>query len=360
MVLVPRAQAGRLRAVGQGLRAPAFSRPVQSSADGAETTPIRLLFLGVDHPHGCSWRESLETCGRFQIVGFVPGFGGAITSLEERYMHLPRFDVPSQAIFALNFDAAVCLMSNREGASACLELSKAGKHCMMEKPGIGSPEAGQEILDAVRAAGTVFTMAYTNRYGDAATKLAAMVKNKQFGKLIALENTSVTTDIRLRNPAHYLFNPTENAMSEGEGGYFSWLGCHNLDMVMYLTGQRVVGVTAVVGKFGAHQAPVEDGGTVILELSEGTLVTVSSVAHCQPIRQLQPYSYLLLTRVCWPQLTGGYYIPSRRGETSWSVRGSERWVHWRGDSLEIHGTNPQWEHLAVDEVYDVDPRATPV
>ena len=72
------------------------------------------------------------------------------------------------------------------------------------------------------------------------------------------------------------------------------------------------------------------------------------------------YSYLLLTRVCWPQLTGGYYIPSRRGETSWSVRGSERWVHWRGDSLEIHGTNPQWEHLAVDEVYDVDPRATPV
>ena len=94
---------------------------------------------------------------------------------------------------------------------------------------------------------------------------------------------------------------------------------HNLDMVLYITGQvppllphnpalphpsgcalrsqRVVAVTAVVGRFGTHEAPVEDGGTVILELSGGALVT----------------------------LMGGYWIPSRRGETSWSVRGSDRW-----------------------------------
>ena len=35
-------------------------------------------------------------------------------------------------------------------------------------------------------------------------------------------------------------------------------------------------------------------------------------------------------------------------------------VHWNGDSLEVHGTNPQWEHLAIDDTWDADPAGLPV
>ena len=44
-------------------------------APAAAEAPFRVLFLGVDHPHGCAWRISMEEVGRFEIVGFVPGFG---------------------------------------------------------------------------------------------------------------------------------------------------------------------------------------------------------------------------------------------------------------------------------------------
>jgi predicted dehydrogenase len=49
-------------------------------------------------------------------------------------------------------------------------------------------------------------------------------------------------------------------MPEGSGGFWSWLGCHTLDMVTYITGQRIVGVTARVGVYGETDAGVEDGG----------------------------------------------------------------------------------------------------
>jgi hypothetical protein len=42
------------------------------------------------------------------------------------------------ALAGLAFDAAICLMSNREGAVASLALARAGKHLVLEKPGVGS------------------------------------------------------------------------------------------------------------------------------------------------------------------------------------------------------------------------------
>jgi predicted dehydrogenase len=262
---------GRLRHVAAALgRAPA---PV-AAADGGSSV-FRVLFVGVDHPHGCAWRKSLQEAGRFEIVGLVPGFGGAITSLEEEYIALPRYADADAALAAgLAFDGAVVLLSNREAPPNCVSLASAGKHVVLEKPGVGTVEDAQAILDAADASGAVFTMAYTQRFAPCAVRLAEMAADKQFGKVISLENVSATTDVRLRNPSHYLFDPEENKYPAGEGGYFSWLGCHNLDMVRFVSGQKIVGVTARVGVYGETDSDVEDGGAIIIELADGALVTL--------------------------------------------------------------------------------------
>lgn len=261
---------GRLRHVAAALgRAPA---PV-AAADGGSV--FRVLFVGVDHPHGCAWRKSLQEAGRFEIVGLVPGFGGAITSLEEEYIALPRYADADAALAAgLAFDGAVVLLSNREAPPNCVSLASAGKHVVLEKPGVGTVEDAQAILAAADASGAVFTMAYTQRFAPCAVRLAEMAADKQFGKVISLENVSATTDVRLRNPSHYLFDPEENKYPAGEGGYFSWLGCHNLDMVRFVSGQKIVGVTARVGVYGETDSDVEDGGAIIIELADGALVTL--------------------------------------------------------------------------------------
>ena len=55
--------------------------------------PFRIAFIGVDHPHGSGWRESISLISdQACLAGFVKGFDGAIASLEEKYALLPRFN----------------------------------------------------------------------------------------------------------------------------------------------------------------------------------------------------------------------------------------------------------------------------
>ena len=294
--------ASRLRQISaalQGRHADATSTPAAGSGD----KKFRVLFVGVDHPHGCAWRKSLQEAGRFEIVGLVPGFGGAITSLEEEYRALPRYaDANAALASGLEFEGAVVLLSNREGPPNCVSLAGAGKHVVLEKPGVGTVEDAQAILDAANASGSIFTTAYTQRFSPCAVRLAQMAADKQFGKVISLENVSATTDVRLRNTSHYLFDPEENKYPAGEGGYFSWLGCHNLDMVRFVSGQKIVGVTARVGVYGETATDVEDGGAIILELADGTLATL--IGGCAlPILHTQPGIRLHLTSCTRPEQT---------------------------------------------------------
>lgn len=312
---------------------------------------IRLAFVGVDHPHGAHWRQLLgNVADRAQITALVPGYGyrpdgqggkGGMTSLEERFAQLPRFASVGDLLAAAEFDAAVVCLSNKEGPLAIAELLKAGKPVLAEKPVGMSAEQVLPILEAVygtrdplaaeKAVPRVaFQTGYMWRYDELATRLRIMHQEGRFGKLISAELTFVTSDIRRRGADHYLFDPAESG-----GGFFSWLACHFLDLLFYVTGESVVGVTARTGQFGVTDVPVEDGGVAVLDLSGGGIAT----------------------------FLGGYWLPRWAGESHWRIRGSERWVEWQpgrpgtGGAIDIHGPQPQWH--AMEESFSLPVDATP-
>jgi predicted dehydrogenase len=292
---------------------------------------LRLAFLGIDHPHGAHWRQLTGTlAGEAEIVALSPGFGGGAASLEERYATLPRFDTVGQLVEGAKFDAAVVCLSNREGPAAIVELAKAGKHVLAEKPVAAGAADGRRIAEAVAASGIAFQTGYMWRYDEIVNRLRRMREQGAFGKLINIEMTFATSDIARRGSDHYLFDPAES-----KDGFFSWLACHWLDTLLYVTGQAIVGVTARTGVFGAVPARVEDGGAVIFDLEGGGIAT----------------------------FVGGYWLPRWAGESTWTIRGSQRWVHWdanrKGTSgvLEIHGPQPQWH--AMEEVFTTPEDKTP-
>jgi predicted dehydrogenase len=298
---------------------------------------FRLAFLGIDHPHGAGWREVLfHMAGELQIVAYVPEFGGATASLEERLVAGPwpggarRFDTLDALLDWGEFDGAVVCLSNAAGPPAVLRLAQAGKHVLCEKPVAGTADDARMVAQAVRAAGVAFQNGYNWRYDEGANRLRAMVREGRFGKLISVEMLYITSDAQRRDPRHYLFDKQQSG-----GGFFNWLACHWLDLLPYLTGQRIVGVTARVGVFGATPLDVEDGGTAILELAGGALATI----------------------------IGGYWIPRWAGESNWTLRGSQRWVHWEprtpgtGGVLRIHGPQPQWH--AMEETFTIPADTTP-
>jgi len=293
--------------------------------------PFRLAFLGVDHPHGFAWRELLRSLGdQLVISALMPGFEGATASLEEQLAGVPRFDTVEALIDGGQFDGAFVCLSNDAAPAAVTLLAAAGKHVLAEKPLAASAEQARPALDAVRASGVAFQTGYLWRYDEGANRLRAMAADGRFGRLTSIEMTFVTSDVARRNPAHYLFDPAKSG-----GGFFNWLACHWLDLLLYVTAEAVVGATARVGVFGGTPIAVDDGGVAILDLEGGGLAT----------------------------FLGGYWHPRWVGESHWCLRGTQRWVHWdpnragTGGVLEIHGPQPQWN--AMDETFTLPPDSTP-
>ncbi len=293
--------------------------------------PFQLAFLGLDNPHGAGWRQSLLNFGdEVKITAIVPGFDGATASLEERHSNADRFETTEELIAGGNFDGAIVCLANDTGPDAMVKLAEAGKHILAEKPVAGTAEDSRRIADAVKQNGVAFQTGYMWRYDDGADRLREMVKDGRFGRMISVEMLYTTSDVQRRNPEHYLFNSEIS-----KGGFFNWLACHYLDLLYYITGASVVGVTARTGVFGDTHVDVEDGGVAILDLAGGAVAT----------------------------FIGGYWIPRWAGENHWCFRGSERWVHWdpakQGTSgeLEIHGPQPQWSPM--DEIYTLPADETP-
>ncbi|HZL90760.1 MAG TPA: Gfo/Idh/MocA family oxidoreductase [Pirellulaceae bacterium] len=297
----------------------------------ASAAPFRVAFLGIDHPHGSGWRESIfQLGGELEIAAIVPRFGGATTSLEERIALLPRFETLEELVRWRQFDGAIVCLPNNESPQAIAALAAAGKHIVAEKPAAASAADFAPALAAVEKAGVAFQSGYLWRYDPCAERLREMVADGRFGKLISVEMTFVTSDIRRRGPEHYLFNPALSGR-----GYFNWLGCHWLDLLSFITTQKVSGVTARVGTFGNVETGLEDGGAAIFDLAGGGMAT----------------------------FVGRYWLPRWTGESHWTLRGSERWVHWHpgradtGGVLEIHG--PQAQFMAMEEVFTQPPDPTP-
>jgi predicted dehydrogenase len=286
-------------------------------------SPLRLALVGIDHPHGAHWRQMLANfAGQIDVVALVPAFGGAVASLEERFADLPRYESVEALLAGVPFDAALVALSNREGSDAIVQFTRAGKHILAEKPVAASAADARPIVEAVMASGIAFQTGYMWRYDDCIGRLRRMLQQGAFGQLISLEMTFATSDIARRGPDHYLFDPEVSG-----AGFFSWLACHFLDAMLYVVQRPVIAVTARTGVFGAVPVAVEDGGVAILEFEGGGIAT----------------------------FTGGYWLPRWAGESRWTVRGSERWVHFdanrpgTGGVLEIHGPQPQWH--AMEEVF---------
>jgi len=293
---------------------------------------LRLAILGIDHPHGMGWRESLtHVADDLEFAALMPGFEGATTSLEERHAALPRFETVEQLIDKGGdlFDGALVCLPNDIGPDAVVQLAQGGKHILLEKPGAANAKDGRRMADAILENKVAFQSGFIWRYDELANRLREMVADGRFGKIISVEMTWATSNVDRRGPEHYLFNKAQSG-----GGFFNWLACHHLDLLQYVTQDTIVGVSARVGTFGKTPSTVEDGGSAILDLAGGGLAT----------------------------FTGGYWHPRWMNDVRWTIRGTERWVHWEpgragtGGVLEIHGPQPQF--MAMEEVFELPPDET--
>ena len=256
---------------------------------------LRVVFVGLDNPHASGWRATIPIHAEMEPVAVVAAKPEETQSLQGEYKSLPVHYSVAELIDKTEFDAAVVTRSNADAPAACIELANAGKHILAEKTTARSAAEFQTIADAVAANGVQWTTGYTWRFSPEAQDIRGMVQQGAFGDVWAWEARYWTSTVKSRNPQHYLFSKEVSG-----GGMFSWLGCHSMDLMLYLVGQPVASVTAKVGNVAGEAIDVEDGGVAIFRFANGAIGS----------------------------LRAGYFLADGGNQLDYGLLGSQGWAQW--------------------------------
>jgi predicted dehydrogenase len=89
------------------------------------------------------------------------------------------------------------------------------------------------------------------------------------GRLVAAEAVFATSSVAVRDPANALFD----AAASG-GGILSWLGVHDIDALLWLSGEPIVEVSAMTAAVGHPGLAVEDVASVAVRFAGGAVGTI--------------------------------------------------------------------------------------
>ncbi len=169
--------------------------------------------------------------------------------------------------------------------------------------------------------GVRWASAIPNRANPAVMDARRMVADGVIGPLVSVEMRMITTQVRFRDPQHWLFR-TEYA----GGGILSWLGCHYIDMMRYITGDEIVSVAAETATRSGEDIDVEDVAVLSLRFRSGAVGTLHT-------------GYMLA-------LSGGGYHNQTGYDTYVGVNGQTGRLYWSSDgrpaSLTVESVHPDW------------------
>ena len=121
-----------------------------------------------------------------------------------------------------------------------------GAHVLCEKPMATQREECLRMIDAAGSAGRIGAIAYTYRGYPLIEVLKQKVGNGDFGRLRRLGGCYLSQDVQAAEKYVWLFTPG----TTGRSYALMDLGVHWLDLVEYVSGQRIVEMTA---QFSTHQ-----------------------------------------------------------------------------------------------------------
>ena len=151
---------------------------------------------------------------------------------------------------------------------------EAGKPVLFEKPGALTAADLRAVAAQAHERGLTMSTFFQNRWNPAMRDAVEVCRSGALGKIMAAEARMVTSQVRYRNPGHWLFRKDTAGT-----GILSWLGCHYLDLLCHFLDDRVVEVAALVAQQNPEQIEVEDTACLVLRFSSGVLGTLHAGYH---------------------------------------------------------------------------------
>ena len=246
----------------------------------------RLAVVGIDHYHTAGWVETLEAFeDQLEIVALYdsdpemgrtlrPNFSDPFLSqaLDPKFHAVP-FETDLEALIQRHRpDVALVTLPNRDGPAAIERLAAAGIHVFVDKPVAKTADEARRAFEACRRAGVTATVGLGKRAAGPWPDAKAMIDRGRLGRLLAAEATFTTSQVKVRDPRNHLFN-----VERSGHGILHWLGVHDVDALLWLAGEPIVEIQALMANVGRQPIQVEDAVSVAFRYASGAIGTLHFV-----------------------------------------------------------------------------------
>jgi predicted dehydrogenase len=244
-------------------------------SDGARERPFHVGQIASPHPHASLHLRTLDVVPEVEAVA-VCGVAGqdpaALAGSVAKVRSLttePAVLLGDPALDAL----LVCVRNDLCGPLLAAAVD-AGKPVLFEKPGALRADDLRTVAASARARGVVLGACYQWRGHPLIQEVKQAIDGGALGRIMAVEARMVTSQVRYRDPAHWLFQ-----QATAGSGILSWLACHYLDLLCYFLADRVVEVAALTGRQNPEAIEVEDTACLALRFAGGALGTLHTGYH---------------------------------------------------------------------------------
>jgi UDP-N-acetyl-2-amino-2-deoxyglucuronate dehydrogenase len=178
-------------------------------------------------------------------------------------------------------DAVYVAVPHRQLAPVAHRVLEAGKHALVEKPLATTLSDADALIALAEARGLALGVFYELRHTTAYQQARTLIREGAIGKIIGVRIQTLIDkmgDYWQRGLSGRSANPWRGLKDEAGGGVVLMNSSHALDAVLYLTGLKVMHVTAEIGTLVAG-VEVEDTAAATLRFDNGAIGSLFAGAH---------------------------------------------------------------------------------
>lgn len=231
---------------------------------------MRAALLGLSHPHTDILLTTFENMPEITSVVLWDGDPRLVakTKLAQRpKVTLTTADL-DRALDQPDLCFALVCMRHDLAAAVAHRVIAAGIHLLAEKPVALNSAQILSIQEAAAKRGVVASVLYSRRAHPCMVVARKMLRAGTLGKLTSMESRFLTTQVRFRNPKHWLFQRQHSG-----GGILLWLGSHCLDLLHHVPDDEITEVSGYLATQSGEPIDVEDTAALALKFRSGATGT---------------------------------------------------------------------------------------
>lgn len=251
-------------------------RPGQAGAVAADQPRLKIGQIGTGHAHAAGKLKAIQKLSdRYELVGVVENDPRRRRELGGSYLGVKL--ISEEQLFNIPGLQAVAVETEvRDLVSTAHRCIDAGVHVHLDKPGGESFQDYKNLLEKAGQQGLTVQMGYIYRYHPAIRFCAEALRKGWLGEPFEVDGVISKTV----GPA------VRRQLAEYRGGTMFELGCHVLDVVIWLLG-KPENVTAYVRRTRPEQDDLADNQLAVLEYPQALATVRSALVEVEGPRRRQ-------------------------------------------------------------------------